>query len=549
MDELELFYADKTTSFTGGLLNITIGNNGWNKQTSTGEGRFAGRLYRGSNPAADLTGVLEGFYIPANGAPRMKVTDEYLYAGWFDVMMLNEIPITYAFKPTGENIITNKDFDNLIALKSADASSKAIHLNVPAHKSYYSSTELLSGGLLSFTEFNADFAYWAVDGTSLPAGVTSGTLLDNMSISDSQYRSILFSPDGYGSFIKSTGGGALIFTIDFGSVLEFNLDKVIIQAKNTSGGLAAIELKNDMNTSLGILDIADGVSSFQEEWVSLGGYYDSTTNLRFLLPDAADGDIAITDIKIYRTVFEIEEKLATQHIYAMYDISTQAFRPSNSGDNGVGWTGTAATIGTAIKDSFALDYDTSTRTIRNYSLLDFNGAYSGNFVQWNPATCVSPSFELCFPTASSFPTNADCTTGDITSACFNILEKRLTYESLMPIDGPFTLVGTSDGYAPVKVFNCGATICDIEAFIVPGMIAADHGYTLLRMPANFQYDNDNIRCEDWVSQSVQRLEVEIGAIGGSIPKSMTTSGQLFACPYKKGSPKKYFPHVSRVHID
>lgn len=116
--------------FAGPEVSVDIGSN-WVRQGGGRVGKVAGR--HGSLK----TGRLEGYFMPPReGRPRMKIFDEFMYSGWFEVMLFEDVKMSYYQKPiVGETpeypLFVNKNIPEIAS--SLKSTSAAVMYNVPTY--------------------------------------------------------------------------------------------------------------------------------------------------------------------------------------------------------------------------------------------------------------------------------------------------------------------------------------------------------------------------------------------------------------------------------
>lgn len=95
-------YGDATADVGVGTTTINI--QATPAGTATREGNVSGRFF--TNASSGPTGTLVAYYNPPNGKPRMAVNKSSIVAGWFNVFVLDNIPMTHEVVESGTAIFS-----------------------------------------------------------------------------------------------------------------------------------------------------------------------------------------------------------------------------------------------------------------------------------------------------------------------------------------------------------------------------------------------------------------------------------------------------------
>ncbi|MCB0365614.1 MAG: hypothetical protein H6624_04275 [Bdellovibrionaceae bacterium] len=111
-DVLRFSYGDTVVDTSaGGDVFVEI-NASFLGATVTKEGHAGGRYY--NSPTGGPTGVMVGYFQPPNGKPRMAVTKEEMYNGWFNIFLLDNVDFTYEMLD-GTPVFSNVNLTNFAA--------------------------------------------------------------------------------------------------------------------------------------------------------------------------------------------------------------------------------------------------------------------------------------------------------------------------------------------------------------------------------------------------------------------------------------------------
>ncbi len=118
-------YGDVMTNITTGetIVNIAPTAAG----TANKEGRVSGRFF--SDDAGGPTGKLGVFFNPPNGNPRMLIEKSSIIAGYFNIFVLDNIPLTYAVVESGTSEYTV--FSNVTISSPALAGPNVFRASIP----------------------------------------------------------------------------------------------------------------------------------------------------------------------------------------------------------------------------------------------------------------------------------------------------------------------------------------------------------------------------------------------------------------------------------